>query len=238
MMRYTKVLLLLLGLSLALVDCSLTSKFNKFVLRGKDEKPAPASNSTTEPTVPEKHQPKETDIPDFNTMDEYTEMRFMFNITHHLWAGFVDGWYKNAKVKFTATDECFGGWIEDDFWELNSTFYKILELQILDITYDEFKKAAIDITELIFKQDEVCGFRRYIRDVTKYCEDPKAGNCDFDKALEHLQKHAFELITKVSSLIDVVKRTEEAKTFEAIYETMEIIGESLGSITGSLIDYK
>lgn len=95
--------------------------------------------------------PSLDDVPDYMNMDEYTEMRFMFNITHHLWAGFVDGWYKNAKTRFAASDDCFGGWIEDDFFDLNSTFYKILNLEVLDISYDEFKKAANDITELIFR---------------------------------------------------------------------------------------
>lgn len=165
-------------------------------------------------------------------------MRFMFNATHHMWAGFLDGWYKNARVKFEATDECFGSWIEDDFWDLDSTVNKVLELDILDLTYEEIKTAANDIVELLFKQDEECGFRKFIKDFLAFCDDPEADNCNVDKTFAHIQKHMFELINKFSLLADAFKRAEEATTFENVYETCEDLGEAFGSILGSVVDYK
>lgn len=77
-----------------------------------------------------------------------------------------------------------------------------------------------------------------MRDAQNFCSAPGTDNCEIEKTLGNLQKHAFELITKGSALIDVIKKTEENLTYGGIYDTMETIGENIGAIVGSLIDYK
>ena len=87
----------------------------------------------------------------YDTMTRLDVLHFSFNITQHFWAGFLDGWYLHSKNKKKVTEECFGTWIEDNFWEVDNVFWKIVSFDWMNLEKGEVKKAADDMIDIFFR---------------------------------------------------------------------------------------
>jgi hypothetical protein len=68
--------------------------------------------------------------------------------------------------------------------EIRDLGMKIGRLEIMSLTFEEVSNAAVDIVELLFKQDEHCGFRKLITDITTFCSTGE--NCKGSNVLGNL----------------------------------------------------
>ena len=109
---------------------------------------APKSKKTKEI---EPIEPADEDTFVYDTMTRGDLFRFSFNVTQHFWAGFIDGWYLHSKHKMSVDEDCFGSWIEDDFWEIDNVFWKIVYFEWMSLEAEEVKQAAVDVVDIFFK---------------------------------------------------------------------------------------
>ncbi|CDW86435.1 UNKNOWN [Stylonychia lemnae] len=239
MLQIQKLVLIGSVLTLTAVNAKIFHNVN-FGVIGKNDTQEDAHRQKQKDEWIKKRQEIDTDVPrDFFLNKEIawsTKFRFAANVSSHAWNGFVDGWYSKSKNKFDCDDDCFGTWIEEDFNEIQDLAQKSFHItSILDVTFEEFQDVFGDIFELLFKQDEVCGFRRVLKDTVAFCS--QKGHCDIDKTLTNLEKHAFEIITKLSGLMDLGSKIKDVKKYDEIFDSADEIGESFGVILASLINF-
>ncbi len=135
-------------------------------------------------------------------MEEETAFRFVNEVTKAGWTGFMTGWYHSSVNKFIPTDACFGNWIEEDLVEMKEVGKQIVELDFMNMEFEKAKNAAVDVVELFFKQDEQCGFRKFLTDLGDHCE--KGSHCQPDAVLNNLQKNAFQIVTKMTMMAELL----------------------------------
>ena len=112
----------------------------------------------------------------------------------------------------------------------------VIDLNFFSFDPMELKQAASDAVDIVFLNDQYCGFRTYLNQSYNYC----LTHCDIDAALGNLEKRALVIVTKLTIIMDMFTRRKggERQTFNEILETTDAIGESLGAILSGLIDYK
>ena len=165
-----------------------------------------------------------------------TPFRFVNECIRASWTGFMTGFYHSSLNKFIPTEACFGGWIEEDLSEIQTIGQQIIELDFMSMDFEEVSNAAVDVVELFFKQDEQCGFRQFLTDLGDFCE--KSTTCQPDSVVSNLQKNAFQIMTKLTMMGELIQKSKSISTNLEVYDALEETGEVVGGVAASLIAFK
>ena len=109
-----------------------------------------------------------------------------------------------------------------------------MSFDIMELDIDEAKEVANSLVDVLFLNDQYCGFRQIYKDTSDFCKD----GCDLDSALANLQKHAFDIVTKLSVVMEIFTRKEGNKQISYIFESAEAVGEGLGEVASGLIGFE
>jgi len=156
----------------------------------------------------------------------------------NLWLGTFQGLYGMSSGSVERpTDECFGTWIPEKMMDLSSLRHQMKSEGLFSVSMDETRRAAYDVVDLMFLNDEYCHFRQSYSDLHTYCANEKKP-CAVTNALENMQKNAFSIITQVSSAAAIFKEQPwKEMDKEARAYALNQIGHSGAQLVADMIGF-
>ncbi len=113
-------------------------------------------------------------------------------------------------------------------------FNYVVDLEILDIPYEDALEAAKDIVNLIYKNREYCQVDKVVTDLTNLCNEDECFE-DLD-IWENIKNNVFPIFSKVEAVIEYLFKADSLSDAD-ILEMVDQIGESYGTIMAIIIGF-
>jgi hypothetical protein len=117
---------------------------------------------------------EQVDIEEIELTPEEQEALYWESVTErnfymrNMWLGVFQGLYGMGGQVERPTEECFGDWIPEKMQDLEH-FRSSMKESIWTVGMDDAAKAAYDVVDLVFLNDQYCHFRKTFWDVHTYC---------------------------------------------------------------------
>ena len=149
------------------------------------------------------------------------------------WMGFVRGVYSNSEHTLTVTDECFGEWVVEDLHKLDTIVYGVLSGDYNLLSIDTFYALAYGLQDLFYKNLLSCNFLQFTREVGLFV----VTQTSIDQIFTNIQTHAFETITLIEPIFQVIRSYDKITTYEQIYASADLVGYNLGKVFSGIVGF-